>query len=229
MARKLRLILTGYPHHVVQRGHNRNTVFAATEDYQFYLENLRRWKSRLDIKVYSYCLMTNHIHLVLAPMREPQDVSMLMKRLAAKQTRFVNKIEGRSGTLWEGRFHCSPIQQDNYLLQCCRYVERNPVAAGIVEKPHQYEWSSYRAKAGIVDLGWLDLDPVYESLGSSSQSRRKNYTEFVSAVPSTREVDFIATSVSRNQLTGNNRFIEEIEARTGSRIEHRGQGRPTTK
>lgn len=227
MPRKARIILNGYPHHIVQRGHNKDVVFAAAADYRYYLANLRFWKARLHIRVYSYCLMTNHIHLVIAPTRQSEDISQLMKRLAGRQTRYVNFLEGRSGTLWESRFKCSPIQQDSYLLQCCRYVERNPVAAGIVQYPHQYEWSSIRARIGLVESEWLDQDPAYAALGSSSAIRQKNYRDFVNLAPTIKEARFIGTAVNRNQLTGNNRFVNEVEARIGRRIEHRGPGRPS--
>ncbi|MEQ8959474.1 MAG: transposase, partial [Coleofasciculus sp. C2-GNP5-27] len=120
------------PHHIVQRGHNRKAVFVEAGDYRYYLHNLREWKLTLGVKVYSYCLMTNHVHLIVEPGDDVTTVSRLMKQLAARQTRWVNKQEGRSGSLWEGRYKSSPIQRDCYLLQCCRYVERNPVKARMV-------------------------------------------------------------------------------------------------
>lgn len=146
MPRKARILIPNYPHHIVQRGHNRNVVFVADEDYQFYLGNLKEWKTKLGIKLYAWCLMTNHIHLIVEPGEDTSSVSELMKRLAGRQTAYVNKLEKRTGSLWEGRFKASPIQRDNYLLACCRYVEINPVRANMVSGPRQYKWSSYRER-----------------------------------------------------------------------------------
>ena len=115
MPRKARILVSNYPHHIVQRGHNRKVVFLADEDYQFYLENLKEWKIKLGIKLYAWCLMTNHIHLIVEQGDDASTVSELMKRLAGRQAAFVNKQEERSGALWEGRFKASPIQRDNYL------------------------------------------------------------------------------------------------------------------
>jgi len=138
MPRTARIILPAYPHHIIQRGHNRQSVFACEDDYRYYLENLAEWKERFACKVYAFCLMTNHVHLIVKPGEDAENLSRLMKRLAGRQTRFVNRQEGRSGTLWEGRFKSSPIESNSYLLACCRYVEMNPVFAGMCDDPAEY-------------------------------------------------------------------------------------------
>ena len=115
MPRMGRVVLPNYPHHVVQRGHNRQVVFAAAEDYQRYLTDLRELKDALGVKVYAYCLMTNHVHLLLAPGDSTTGLGQLMKGLAA---RYRNRLEGRSGTLWESRYKSSVVQSDSYLLAC---------------------------------------------------------------------------------------------------------------
>jgi len=119
-----RVVLPHMPHHVVQRGHNRQVVFAGDEDYERYLEDLRELSSALDIRVYAYCLMTNHVHLLLGPGEEVAAMGRLMKALAARATRYRNRLEGRSGTLWEGRYKSSPVQTETYLLACTRLHER---------------------------------------------------------------------------------------------------------
>jgi len=140
--RKARLIVADMPHHIVQRGHNKQVVFVQEKDYLYYLGNLIEWKEKLQIKVHAFCLMTNHIHLIVNPGRHPENVSELMKRLAGRQTRHVNSLEGRTGSLWEGRYKISAIESDQYLLQCCRYVELNPVKARMCQRAEQYPWSS---------------------------------------------------------------------------------------
>ncbi|MDH0650342.1 transposase, partial [Pseudomonas sp. GD03858] len=132
MPRMGRVLLPHYPHHIVQRGHNRQVVFAEDTDFQRYLTDLRDLKDAFDVKVYAYCLMTNHVHLLLAPGDSCAGLSQLMKTLAARMTRYRNRLEGRSGTLWESRYKSSIVQSDTYLLACCRYIELNPVRARLV-------------------------------------------------------------------------------------------------
>jgi len=228
MPRTARIILPNTPHHIVQRGHNRKAVFIESVDYQYYLDSLVKFKHEFGVKVYCFCLMTNHIHLIVEPAEDAFSVSELMKRLAARQTRYANKLENRTGSLWEGRYKISPIQRDEYLLQCCRYVELNPVKARMVVDPAQYRWSSYQARTGMEELGWLDLDEAYLALSDDSNKRQVRYQKFVS-IGEGDEKTLIRNAVTRNQLTGSSAFIDEIENRIGLRIENRGRGRPVQK
>jgi putative transposase len=225
------VVIPGYPHHIVQRGHNRQAVFVEPADYEYYLANLIEWKVHYNVAVYAYCLMTNHVHLVLAPQADGSAISALMRRLSARQARYVNRLERRSGTLWCGRFKCSVVDSENYLLACMRYVELNPVRAGICERPADYPWSSYAQKVGLLDESqhahWLDPDPV--TWHEDPTQRQRTYARFVAADVPAGELDLIRTAVRRNQLTGNGGFVDEIEHRTGLRIEARGQGRPLRK
>lgn len=226
MPRSSRLVLPHYPHHVLQRGHNRQTVFASDEDYHYFLANLAEWKNRLGCKVYAFCLMTNHFHLVIDPGDNPDNLGLLMKRVVGRQTRFFNRLEGRSGTLWEGRFKSSPIDSDAYLLACCRYVEMNPVSAGIFGEAWDYPWSSCSSKITSKTYKWLDDDPIYLSLGATIEECRQSYLDFLHQNISTEEKELILCAVQRGQLTGGSRFIEEVENRLNRRIELRGRGRP---
>ena len=226
MPRTSRIVIPGYPHHVIQRGHNRLSVFAGEDDYLYYLDNLAEWKQRLDCKVYAFCLMTNHVHLVIAPGDDPESLGRLMKRLAGRQTRFVNRMEGRSGTLWEGRFKSSPIETNAYLLACCRYVEMNPVWAGMCSAPSEYPWSSCSSKTGSRTWEWLDDDPLYLALGETETERRQKYAAFLKEPISDQEKAIILGAVRRGQLTGGSGFVEEVEVRLRRRVELRGQGRP---
>jgi len=226
MPRTARVVIPDYPHHIIQRGHNRQVVFADEEDYRYYLENLKKWKQDLGCKIYAYCLMTNHIHLIVDCGERVENLALLMKRVSGRQTRYVNKIEGRRGTLWEGRYKSSPIEVDAYLLACCRYIELNPVRAAIVDEPGKYQWSSYRCKAGIEDCDWIDRDPCYQNLGLTDREREERYREWIQGYIPDEEWRVIRQGVQRGQLTGTGRFIEEIAQKIGKRIEFRGQGRP---
>ena len=226
MPRTARVVLPDYPHHIIQRGHNRQVVFVNDEDYLYYLENLKEWKENLGCKVYAYCLMTDHIHLIVDPGEEGRNLGLLMKRISARQTRYVNRLQRRKGTLWEGRYKSSPIKADEYLLACCRYVELNPVRAGIVDNPGEYRWSSYRYKVGVEEIEWLDLDTFYKGLGSTKKQCQERYRRWVSGAIPQGEWEMIQQAVQRGQLTGSSRFIEEVHKRVERWIEFRGQGRP---
>ena len=221
-----RLFIPGFPHHVVQRGHDRNAVFVNDSDFRYYLDNLIEWKAKYDISVYAYCLMTNHVHLILVPNTEGHTISKLMRRLSARQGRRVNRLERRVGTLWAGRFKSSVVDKDDYLMACLRYVELNPVRAGIVPRPEEYHWSSYAQRVGLCDHVWIDDDPATLTLGDTLATRRKAYAEFVKEGVSDGDSALIRKAVNRNQLTGGNRFTDEIERRTGIRVASRGPGRP---
>lgn len=226
MGRQPRILIPGFPHHVVQRGHDHNAVFVSTSDYEFYLANLIEWKSHYKVGVYAYCLMTNHVHLVLVPYADGEGISRLMRRLSARQGRRTNRLETRIGTLWSGRFRSSVVDTDEYLLACLRYVELNPLRAGLASQPEDYRWSSYAQRLGLTDDNWLDADPVTVTLGATVAARRHAYANFVREDIPVPEHRFIRDALRRNQLTGNHRFIDEIERRTGLRIKTRGRGRP---
>lgn len=124
--------LLGYPPHSVQRGHNRKVVFAEPCDYQRYLDTLAEFKGAYGVDVYAWCLMTNHVHVPIAPRDEMASIGRLMKRLAGRQARHHNRLEGRTGALWETRYKSSPVDTDTYLLAGVRYIELNPVRARMV-------------------------------------------------------------------------------------------------
>lgn len=226
MPRAGRIVLPETPHHVIQRGHNRQVVFATAEDYKYYLENLWEWKTKLGCRVYAYCLMTNHVHLVVDPGPQTAGLALLMKRVAGRQTRYANRLETRTGTLWTGRYKSSPIQTDEYLLACCRYVELNPVRAGVVGDPSEYPWSSYRSKINQRAGPTVDLDPCYVGLGGTPTERAERYASWVKGAIPIGEWERIRQAVQRGHLTGSLKFVEDVAAKIGIRVECRKPGRP---
>ncbi|WP_248741161.1 transposase [Pseudomonas sp. MWU12-2029] len=210
MPRTGRIVLPHYPHHIVQRGHNRQVVFAAPADFERYLSDLRELKEALGIKVYAYCLMTNHVHLLLAPGESTSSLGQLMKALAGRMTRYRNKVEGRTGTLWESR-----------------YIELNPVRARMVARAEDYRWSSFALRLSDFSAStWLDKDPCFLELGPTDAIRRERYKSFIEMATPTNELQLIRGALQRSQLTGNTRFVDEIEKITGKRIDFRARGRP---
>ena len=223
MPRIGRVVAPNMPHHVVQRGHNRNAVFVDDGDYSYYFDTLREWIQILQVKVYAWCLMTNHVHLLLDPGDDIKSIGLLMKRLAGRQTRYVNKQEHRTGSLWDGRYKMSIVDSDQYFLQCCRYIELNPVKAKMIVQPENYRWSSYRENAGLSSSVIVDRDGFTKLSGVNFE----NYREFVVEGSSASESEFLSQRLESNRLTGGDRFVEEIETRTGIRLEYKRPGRPS--
>ena len=223
MPRMARIVIPGYPHHVVQRGHNCQVTFAEAGDYERYLATLEQQKADCGISVLAWCLMTNHVHLLLVPARA-DSLARVMKRLAGRQTRHHNKQERRSGTLWEGRYKSSVVQRDDYLLACCRYIELNPVRANIVSAPEAYPWSSCRQRLGLAPATLLDSEWAIHSA-----VRRASWRNYLLAAPAAQEWTLIRTAVQRGQLTGSERFTQEVTAIVGRRVASRGPGRPGQK
>ncbi len=229
MPRKARLIVPDCPHHIVQRGHNRAPVFIEERDYKYYLRSLAKWRDALGVRVYAYCLMTNHVHLILDPGGNASAISSLMKRVAGRQTRYVNTAEKRTGTIWEGRYKSSPIETEEYLLACLRYVELNPVWAGIVNRADEYRWSSYRVRVGLGNDFALDLDYIYLSLAVTPEERVAVYKRFIGESVDEEESRIIGQRIRRGQITGTPKFARTCEQRLGVRVSVRGPGRPRLK
>lgn len=226
MPRQARVILPNTPHHIMQRGHNRQVVFASDNDFTYYLKNLKRFKKEFGCKVYAYCLMTNHVHLLIDPGEDPESLSLFMKRVAGRQTRYVNKLENRSGSLWEGRFKSSIVSSSEYLLSCSRYIELSPLRAGMVAEPSVYKWSSFASKANGKPDAVVDYDAVYTALGDSPRERCKAYQEYVAQTIPEDELQRIRDFIQRNQVTGSDRFRKELESKLQIRLSSRGPGRP---
>jgi putative transposase len=147
MARHRRLILPGVALHVIQRGNNRNACFRGDSDYLAYLAHLRQLCAKHACSLHAYCLMTNHVHLLLTP-DEESACSLLMRDLGRSYVRYFNDRHERTGTLWEGRFRSCLVESAEYVLACYRYIELNPVRASIVSRPDAYSWSSHGANTG---------------------------------------------------------------------------------
>lgn len=225
MGRYARKTIADVPYHVIHRGNNRQPIFFCYDDYQFFLESIESAKDKYKCRLYSFVLMTNHVHLLLEPVEDSENLAYFMKHIAQRYGQYVNKHYKRSGTLWEGRFKSSPVSSDRYLLACSRYIEMNPVRAGIVEKSEDYKFSSYRARVGLKELRMLDHAPAYLSLGNTASERQSAYKRwFHESIPKA-EWELIRESVQRNWAFGNNWFKEEMEKVLERRFEIKKAGR----
>ena len=225
MPRRARVTLPGIPLHIIQRGNNRQPCFFADEDYRFYLDWLGEYAEKTGCHVHAYVLMTNHVHLLLSG-DEAESTGRLMKALGQRYVQYVNRTYRRSGTLWEGRYRSCLTQQENYLLTCMRYIELNPVRAGMVAHPGEYRWSSYRANAQGEADKLISPHPGYESLGSDLDVRLAAYRDLFRFELDPGLVDEIRKATNGNFALGDHRFATLIESVLGKRVTPGKSGRP---
>ncbi|HZM35414.1 MAG TPA: transposase [Burkholderiales bacterium] len=167
-------MLPGIAVHLVHRGSNRTACFRSESDYLLYLVQLRELSRKFDCAVHAYCLMTNHVHLLVSPSSVDAG-SALMKKLAQRHAQYFNRTYGRTGPLWDGRYRSCVAESGRYVLACYRYIELNPVRAGMVAHPTEYRWSSYRANAQGQDQGMVSPHAELLALGSDDERRRRAY------------------------------------------------------
>jgi REP-associated tyrosine transposase len=225
MPRRARLRVAGLPLHLIQRGNNRSACFYADEDYALYLRHLDELSRKFRCAVHAYVLMTNHVHLLLTPVRK-DGPSLLMKHLGQRYVQYINKTYRRSGTLWEGRFRSSIVQEQGYLLRCYRYIELNPVRAAMVKHPRDYPWTSYSANAEGKPSQLLRPHEEYLALGRQDKDRLAAYRALFRSELDTKELEEIRIAVNGGFALGNARFKQEIAAMLGRRVEPGISGRP---
>ncbi len=214
MPRRRRHCPPGLPVHVVQRGNNRQTCFTSDADRKAYAHWLRESTDKYGVDLHAWVFMTNHVHLLLTP-RRPDAVSHCMQYLGRNYVRYFNQQHGRTGTLFEGRFKSSLVQTRQYLLTCQRYIELNPVRAGMVTDPGGFAWSSYRAHAFNQPVKMWHPHADYLALGATAPARMAAYRSlFAGSLPGPL-VREIRAALKTGLVLGNDRFRDEIEALTG--------------
>jgi putative transposase len=226
MPRQPRYDLPGLPQHVIQRGNNRQAVFFEEADYRRYLDDLNEVSEKVGCLIHAYVLMTNHVHLLVTP-TESAGISRLIQGLGRRYVAYVNGTYQRTGTLWEGRYKASLVAADDYLLTCMRYIELNPVRAGMVEHPADYRWSSFNWNAhGLSDGVQVSSHSCYLALGKGHSERQYAYRElFRQALPA-EQVHAIRDTTNSCLVLGNDRFREEVARATGQRTTKGRAGRP---
>lgn len=225
MPRRARLTLPGVPLHLIQRGNNRQACFFADEDCRFYLDWLAEHASKTGCRIHAFVLMTNHVHLLLSA-DSAATPGALMKALGQRYVQYVNRAYRCSGTLWEGRFRSCPIQDEAYLLVCQRYIELNPVRAGMVEHPGEFRWSSYRANGQGEANALIQPHALYAALGIDAASRQAAYWELFRHELEPGMVDEIRRATNGNFVLGSERFAAEVAAALDRRTQPGKPGRP---
>src|SRR3989440_11173399 len=179
MARKTRAEVEGGLYHVITRGNNRRRIFDSPSDYGKFLALLAAQKIKLPFFLYAYCLMTNHVHLLIE--RQKDSVGQIMHRVLTGYSQYYNRRYQRVGHLLQGRHKAILCQSDQYLAQLVRYIHLNPVRARMVSSPDKYEFSGHRAYLGMPSIGIVDVDPVLRHFGVKKALAREHYREFVMA------------------------------------------------
>ena len=228
MARQPRLALPGYPHHVIQRGNNRQPIVLDEADrrmlYSLWLEESQRHK----VAVNAYVLLDNHFHMLLTP---PSDeaMSLMMQSVGRSYVRYFNKRHNRSGTLWEGRYKSSLIDSEAYLLTCMAYIDLNPVRAGVAESAEDFSWSSYKHLAGQNIDKLVTPHALYWGLGNTPFAREAAYAEFVAGGLSAGTQKALTESALKGRVVGRPDFLTSLEKSTQRQILPQKAGRPFKK
>lgn len=210
MPRKPRYYIPGVPAHIVQRGNDRRACFFESENYQFYLDCIEQACQRYDVSLHAYVLMTNHVHLLMSP-SDTTGVSRVMQLVGNRYVQYINKKYKKTGTLWEGRHKANLIDAERYLLTCYRYIELNPVRAGMVSHPADYPWSSYHHHATDKIFSIINEHDIYLRIDKDSSLRKQAYRELFKFGLDDRDVHDIRKSTQFSVPLGNDRFSEEIQ------------------
>ncbi|NOT12891.1 MAG: transposase [Methylococcaceae bacterium] len=223
MARLPRFVIPDQPQHVIIRGNNRTEIFCADADYNFYLEKLKLACDKHGCSVHAYVLMTNHVHLLITPHLE-QSLGKAMQMLGRYYVQYYNTCYRRTGTLWEGRYKATLIDSETYLLTCMRYIELNPVRAGIAVDPSDYPWSSH----GYNALGQPDelVAPHFEysCLGESEEARHAAYRDLFKHQLSENAIVDIREATNKSWVLGNDHFKQRIQDQLNRQIEPKARG-----
>ena len=223
MARLPRFIIPGEPQHVIVRGNNRTEIFCAEADYRFYLEKLQFACKKHGCEVHAYVLMTNHVHMLMTPHAE-QSLSKTLQMVGRYYVQYYNYCCQRTGTLWEGRYKATLIDTEAYLLTCMRYIELNPVRAGMVSHPSEYPWSSYHCNALGQPNDLVAPHLEYRRLGATDEVRQAAYRQLFKHRISECSVREIREATNKGWVLGSDRFKARIQRQLARRVEPAARG-----
>jgi putative transposase len=218
MPRIARIVGTGYPHHIIQRGNNREKVFLDKEDYEQYRFFLETYSEKKEASIVAYCLMPNHVHMLIRP-SDDEGLAKMMQGVTLCYTQYFNRKKGRTGRLWECRYHSTLVDGDRYLWTVSRYIENNPVRGGIVKRPEDYLYSSARSHI----LGRKDSllkEPLFD------KNQLNEYRNFVRIEEEKRVTEEIRKQTRLGRPLGDGGFIKALSDRLGCSLSVRPKGRP---
>jgi len=216
MARMARVVVPDYPHHITQRGNRRQKTFFCQDDYSYYLQLLSEYSRQAKTDIWAYCLMPNHVHLVMVP-RQEDGLRSAIGECHRRYTRHINFRHGWRGHLWQERFH-SFVMDEEYLLATVRYVERNPVSAGLCKHPEQWRWSSARAHLSGSDNLLVNVRPMLDRVEDW-----RTYLSDTTGSPAKNEM--IKRHTRTGRPLGSDAFVKQLETLTGKSLAPRAPGR----
>jgi putative transposase len=227
MARLPRLTVPGYPHHIIQRGNNRQAIFASSRDYQALLDLMHDNAKKFDVAIHAYVLMANHFHLLATP-KTGDGLPQMMQAVGRSYVRYFNDSQKRSGTLWEGRYKSTLIQTDRYLLACMAYIDLNPVRGGLVALPSDYPWSSHAHYTGARVDKLITPHPLVWELGNTPFAREAAYADLVRGGISEQQKTELTQSALSGWALGERDFVADLQKLTDRRVARGSAGRPVS-
>ncbi|MEC5217763.1 putative transposase [Actimicrobium sp. GrIS 1.19] len=225
MARLPRLVVPEQPHHIIQRGNDRQLIFRDDEDHQRFLLWLREGARQFHVSLHAYVLMPNHLHLLATP-SDKEGLSRMMQWIGRHYVPYFNRKYQRVGTLFQGRFKATVIDSERYLMTCSRYIELNPVRAGMVASPADFVWSSYAHHVGTQADPLITDHPLYWSLGNTPFQREAAYRALVEQGLSGQEVTALTDATLKGWALGSPHFRNTLEKRIQRRVGPAKRGRP---
>ena len=228
MARLPRLTVPGYPHHIIQRGNNRQPIFGDKVDYELLLGLIDEHARKQHVAIHAYVLMSNHFHLLATP-ETAEGIPQVMQAVGRRYVRHYNLRHARTGTLWEGRYRSTLIQAERYLLACMVYIDLNPVRAGMVADPADYPWSSHQHYVGRHSDRLVTPHPLYWELGNTPFARDQAYAELVRTGISQSQQQALTDSALRGWALGEPDYVADLQRRTERRVVRSHAGRPRMK
>ena len=225
MARRPRFVLAGQTHHLIQRGHNRQPVFTDDQDRRKYLDTLREVAALHQVAVHAYVLMDNHVHLLVTP-QESDGLSRMMQAQGRRFVAWFNQRHGRSGTLWEGRFRAALIDSECYFMSCMRYIDLNPVRAGIVSSCREFNWSSHAHYIGERTDSLITEHALFWALGNTPFERDAAYKDLFAQELAVADQKALTDSVLKGLPLGSTAFLARLAKQTNRPLQAGKRGRP---
>ena len=228
MPRKPRFYLPGVPVHIVHRGQSRDPVFFESQDYATYAYWVGEAAKRYDVRVHAFVLMTNHIHFLVTP-SGAKNISLFMQFIGRRYVPYINHKYGRSGSIWEGRYKSSLVNAEEYFLTVMRYIELNPVRAGMVDVPGHYRWSSFCHNAGVREISFITPHRIYLELAKDIGDRIRAYQTLFAGQIDPELMKRIAEAWQTGTPLGNDMFREKVEQKLSRKVGQARRGRPLGK
>ena len=225
MARLPRYSIINQPQHIILQGRVGQTVFHQGQDYQYFHDCLDAAAYNYRLKVHAYVLMPDHVHVLATP-GNTDSVARVVQSIGRNYVQYFNECYGGSGTLWEGRYRATVIDSKDYLLTCSRYIELNPVRNQLVDKPKDYQWSSYAHNALAQSDEMISAAREYQNLGDSARERARTYRKLFQQKLSAEQAQEITDATIKGWVLGDSRFARKIEKLSGRRASQLPKGRP---